>query len=125
MAKIHFTREMVVVSRFLGEFKIHTQAELPKPKFILGNGDNNARMPAPLWALLINGSKIWIIGSHGSAAKEGAAREQGDKALAAAYCAVLVGAWVMDKLGICCWIIQCIIRHNPAENIRHFELKIS
>ena len=72
-------------------------------------------MPAPLWALLINGSKIWIIGSHGSAAKEGAAREQGDKAWAAAYCAVL-GAWVMDKLRIC-WIIQSIIRHNPAENI--------
>ena len=72
-------------------------------------------MPAPLWALLINGSKIWIIGSHGSAAKEGAAREQGDKAWAAAYCAEL-GAWVMDKLGIC-WIIQSIIRHNPAENI--------
>ena len=76
----------------------------PNQKFILGNGDNNARMPAPLWALLINGSKIWIIGSHGSATKEGAARGQADKAWAAAYCAEL-GAWVMDKLGIC-WIIQ-------------------
>ena len=67
-------------------------------------------MPAPLWALLINGSKIGIIGSHGSAA-----REQGDKAWAAAYCAVLE-AWVVDKLRIC-WIIQSIIRHNQAENI--------
>ena len=94
--KIHFTREefIPIPSRFAFCCKLHTAGhgtKLLKPKFIPGNVDNNARMPDPLWALLINGSKIWIIGSHSSAEGEGAGTKRGlllgpAWAWAAAYC---------------------------------------
>ena len=68
--------------------------------------DNNARMPAPLCALLINGSKIWIIASQGSLRRRGRPPVQSSPAPCAAHCPAL-GLGNRDKLWIC-WIIQNI-----------------